>query len=222
MGLEISGTPLLQDNQLVKIQTTTPQKTQVVKTQFTLVFNVMAVAEVSRNLQTLILSTFDVQGVSGIRYKCSSCPDYDLCEACEKKGGIHDGSHVFLKITKPIQALGRGCPYGRPWAPRMNHRNFRGCGGSSPQQTVRYLARFVSDVSILDGTMFSAEQQFVKIWRMRNEGTTNWPELTRLVFVGGDNLSNVESVQVASIGPGSLINERRIGIETQVFFRRRN
>jgi len=39
--------------------------------------------------------------IIGIRYKCSVCPDYDLCSTCEAKSGIHDPSHVFLKIPKP-------------------------------------------------------------------------------------------------------------------------
>lgn len=39
--------------------------------------------------------------IKGIRYKCSVCSDYNLCEECEKNT-THDPSHVFIKIRKPI------------------------------------------------------------------------------------------------------------------------
>jgi len=135
--------------------------------------------------------------ISGIRYKCSSCPDYDLCELCEKKPGVHDASHVFLKITKP-QNMGRGCPYFKPpWYRSSGH----------PQHSApRNLSRFVSDVTIEDGTVLPAEQAFTKIWKLRNEGSTAWPEGTRLTFVGGDKLANSESVPVTAIGAGAEID----------------
>merc|ERR1712137_609594 len=44
--------------------------------------------------------------ISGIRYKCLICPDYDLCEACEATNleeHIHDANHVFAKIRDPAQ-----------------------------------------------------------------------------------------------------------------------
>jgi hypothetical protein len=150
-------------------------------------------------------------GIVGIRYKCSTCPDYDLCQTCEAKGGIHDPTHVFLKVVKPIQTGVRGCPYRRPWANYSDKKCGR-WGGSWSKPTTpanaptsppgRYLARFVSDVSVDDGTTMNAELPFVKIWKMRNEGITAWPENTRLTFVGGDKLSNVEYVSVPPIDPG--------------------
>jgi len=39
--------------------------------------------------------------IVGDRYKCSQCLNYDLCSKCEAKPGIHDPTHVFLKIAKP-------------------------------------------------------------------------------------------------------------------------
>lgn len=157
--------------------------------------------------------------VVGIRYKCNFCPDYDLCQACEAKGGVHDPSHVFLKISKPIHSFGgRGCPYRRPWAPEKGERR---CGrggwghhGGFPRpqdaaespQTPRYFARFVSDVSVEDGTSVNPEQSLVKIWKMRNESTVAWPENTRLAFVGGDKLASVEAVAVPAVEPGNEVD----------------
>ena len=37
-----------------------------------------------------------------IRYKCTNCPDYNLCEKCESNSE-HIPSHVLLKIRRPIQ-----------------------------------------------------------------------------------------------------------------------
>jgi len=41
------------------------------------------------------------QDFVGSRYKCSECPDFDLCETCEAKGGVHDTNHPMLKIKVP-------------------------------------------------------------------------------------------------------------------------
>ncbi|RDD45226.1 Next to BRCA1 gene 1 protein [Trichoplax sp. H2] len=47
------------------------------------------------------------QTIVGIRYKCGNCADYDLCEQCESIPNIHDNTHVFLKLRKPVVAAGR-------------------------------------------------------------------------------------------------------------------
>lgn len=39
--------------------------------------------------------------VKGIRYKCSNCIDYDLCESCEPLPNIHNDEHCFIKMKKP-------------------------------------------------------------------------------------------------------------------------
>ena len=40
----------------------------------------------------------------GIRYKCSNCIDYDICERCETQDN-HNKTHVFLRIRIPIPPL---------------------------------------------------------------------------------------------------------------------
>ncbi|KAJ7390609.1 Next to BRCA1 protein 1 protein [Desmophyllum pertusum] len=54
-----------------------------------------------------IVCTGCSQAVSGIRYKCCFCTDYDLCEDCEGKEGIHDPSHFFAKLRHHVPGIGR-------------------------------------------------------------------------------------------------------------------
>ena len=37
----------------------------------------------------------------------SFCTDYDLCEDCEVKGGIHDPGHFFAKLRHHVPGIGR-------------------------------------------------------------------------------------------------------------------
>ncbi|KAM3821520.1 next to BRCA1 gene 1 protein isoform 1-T1 [Vipera latastei] len=39
--------------------------------------------------------------IMGIRYQCSVCPTYNICELCEAGLYFHDPNHVFLKLRRP-------------------------------------------------------------------------------------------------------------------------
>eukprot|EP00173_Palmaria_palmata_P001246 Plantae.Rhodophyta-Palmaria_palmata.ctg16677.p1 GENE.Plantae.Rhodophyta-Palmaria_palmata.ctg16677~~Plantae.Rhodophyta-Palmaria_palmata.ctg16677.p1 ORF type:complete len:443 (-),score=54.54 Plantae.Rhodophyta-Palmaria_palmata.ctg16677:64-1344(-) len=45
--------------------------------------------------------------IAGVRYKCSCCANYDLCEKCFKAtatdASIHNQEHVFLAFSKPVR-----------------------------------------------------------------------------------------------------------------------
>lgn len=41
------------------------------------------------------------KAISGDRYKCTMCADYDLCSSCEQKGVHKEKNHKFLKISMP-------------------------------------------------------------------------------------------------------------------------
>ena len=38
---------------------------------------------------------------------CSFCTDYDLCEDCEGKKGIHNPDHFFAKLRNHVPGIGR-------------------------------------------------------------------------------------------------------------------
>ncbi|RKP34632.1 hypothetical protein BJ085DRAFT_17430, partial [Dimargaris cristalligena] len=42
--------------------------------------------------------------ICGIRYRCTNCPDFDLCENCECEN-THFPHHIFIKIRVPIPIM---------------------------------------------------------------------------------------------------------------------
>jgi len=70
-----------------------------------------------------------------------------------------------------------------------------------------FLARFVRDITIEDGTEVLPGVEFVKIWRFRNEGGDPWPSTAHLLAVGGDNLATVNAVPVKmTVESGQEVN----------------
>ena len=136
--------------------------------------------------------------IRGIRFKCTQCFNFDLCEVCEAKG-IHDPEHPLVKIAQP-QNQHRG---GFPWRGRGKWGRMArtGCRPVPP----RYMAHYVEDVTIQDGTVLAAHTSFVKAWKMKNEGGEAWPAGTKLVFIGGDRLGAPVSVVVPSAEPGAEV-----------------
>ncbi|MCJ1390618.1 hypothetical protein MMC18_003479 [Xylographa bjoerkii] len=75
------------------------------------------------------------QPIRGIRYRCSNCADFDLCETCEA-AQIHPKTHVFYKVRVPAPLTGNprhvqpvwypGRPIGLPSAlPREASKHFQ-------------------------------------------------------------------------------------------------
>ncbi|XP_006901792.1 PREDICTED: next to BRCA1 gene 1 protein [Elephantulus edwardii] len=40
--------------------------------------------------------------IIGVRYQCSLCPSYNICEDCEAGPYTHDSNHVLLKLRRPV------------------------------------------------------------------------------------------------------------------------
>merc|ERR1719274_332367 len=62
-------------------------------------------------------------------------------------------------------------------------------------------ARFVRDVTIFDGTQVAPSTPFTKIWRLKNTGEVPWPPGTRMLFVGGDQMTTEMSVPLSRATP---------------------
>ncbi|NXS11300.1 NBR1 protein, partial [Neodrepanis coruscans] len=43
--------------------------------------------------------------IVGVRYQCSLCPAYNICEECEAGSYAHDPNHVLLKLRRPVLCL---------------------------------------------------------------------------------------------------------------------
>ena len=146
--------------------------------------------------------TCDMCGVSpivGVRYKCKTCHNYDLCETCEAKE-VHPTSHVLMKLRL---ARGRGTGRGH-W---MRHIKSFFAGGRRSQ----YRAEFVDNTNKKDDLpRIKAGAVLNQVWRVKNNGDVAWPAGTclqhhhgRLVFapVSGAN----QSVAVPIAQPGETV-----------------
>lgn len=65
---------------------------------------------------------------------------------------------------------------------------------------------FVRDVAVWDGTQMAPGSEYVKVWRLRNNGTRAWPVTTSLLHVGGDALSASKSMPVGVVAPGAEVD----------------
>lgn len=70
-------------------------------------------------------------------------------------------------------------------------------------------ADFVADITVPDGQNFPPGAEFVKCWRMMNDGERDWPEATELVFLGGTPLlkeGSPSSMKVGVVKAGSEVD----------------
>jgi hypothetical protein len=68
--------------------------------------------------------------------------------------------------------------------------------GAQQTEGCTHSAVFVADVTIEDNAQMAPGTEFVKTWRMRNNGTCNWGPGYQLVFVQGDQMGGPASVDV--------------------------
>jgi hypothetical protein len=59
-------------------------------------------------------------------------------------------------------------------------------------------ARFISDITIPDGTEFEPGESFTKTWSLKNIGSCSWTSGYDIIFFGGDSLGAPSSVQITN------------------------
>jgi hypothetical protein len=67
-------------------------------------------------------------------------------------------------------------------------------------------ARFVTDVTIPDGTVMNPGQSFTKTWRVENSGIVPWGEGTQLVFASGAQMGGTSPISVGDVAPGETVD----------------
>jgi hypothetical protein len=69
---------------------------------------------------------------------------------------------------------------------------------------------YIADVTVPDGTKFKNSEKFKKTWKVRNNGTCEWPADTALVFVSGSKMGTPDTVTVGKIAPNA---EAEVSVE---------
>ncbi|KAG9132955.1 hypothetical protein Leryth_021846 [Lithospermum erythrorhizon] len=136
-----------------------------------------------------------VHPITGPRFKSKVKEDYDLCSSCFAKMG-NDGD--FTMVDHPVVY--------------RHSLSFKGSythnGRVYPQATQLELdSCFILDVNILDGTIVAPLTQFTKIWRMRNNGTTIWPQGTRLACIGGVRMTTSPFIELEIAADGVQVDQ---------------
>ncbi|KAH3760957.1 hypothetical protein Pelo_7191 [Pelomyxa schiedti] len=111
--------------------------------------------------------------MTGERFKCTVCPNTIICSQC---CNAHDSSHSLVALfiepkAAPVTVL---------------------CDE---------MAMFVSDVNIEPGTPLETGNDYIKIWRVKNNTPTPWPQDTQLVHFSGDFLG--ANTTVSAVAPST-------------------
>jgi hypothetical protein len=67
-------------------------------------------------------------------------------------------------------------------------------------------AAFVADVTVPDNSQFDKGEKFTKTWRVRNAGTVDWPADTNLIFIEGEQMSDIDTVNVGEVAAGEEVD----------------
>ncbi len=69
------------------------------------------------------------------------------------------------------------------------------------------VAEFVADVTVPDGTNYSAGSAFVKTWRIKNTGTCSWTPSYTLFFSSGSSMNGPSTVALTgNVNPGQSVD----------------
>ncbi|KAM5149798.1 next to BRCA1 gene 1 protein isoform 3-T4 [Callospermophilus lateralis] len=136
--------------------------------------------------------------IIGVRYQCSLCPSYNICEDCEAGPYAHDTNHVLLKLRRPVVSSSEPFPQSKYSTPRLPaaleqvRLPLQPCAPVMPTLSAAFV-----DENLPDGTHLQPGTKFIKHWRMKNTGNVKWSADTKLKFMWGNlTLASTEKKDV--------------------------
>ncbi|MCA9935052.1 MAG: chitosanase [Ardenticatenaceae bacterium] len=66
--------------------------------------------------------------------------------------------------------------------------------------------RYLTDITIPDGSLLTSGATFVKTWRVQNSGETTWHDQYHLVHIGGEPMTTQTSQPLATAAPGAEVD----------------
>ena len=77
----------------------------------------------------------------------------------------------------------------------------------TPTEDLCNKAKFITDVTVPDETVFPPGESFTKTWRVKNIGTCTWTSDYDLVFVSGNQMSGASpQSMLGSVAPGDTVD----------------
>jgi hypothetical protein len=145
--------------------------------------------------------------IPGVRFSCTKCPNYNLCEGCEDKE-VH-AHHPLTKHRKasaePVEPMQRAKPISKESTDdkkktgkttyRASHRPWR----TSCRKPLK--AKFLHEVNLQSGTEVLPSMTLVKTWKVANIGNVAWRDI-HLVHHHGSLPSVEKAFDVAATAPG--------------------
>uniref|UniRef100_A0A2K5K348 Next to BRCA1 gene 1 protein n=1 Tax=Colobus angolensis palliatus TaxID=336983 RepID=A0A2K5K348_COLAP len=136
--------------------------------------------------------------IVGVRYQCSLCPSYNICEDCEAGPYSHDTNHVLLKLRRPVVGSPEPFSHSKYSTPRLPaaleqvRLPLQPCTPVMPMLSAAFV-----DENLPDGTHLQPGTKFIKHWRMKNTGNVKWSADTKLKFMWGNlTLASTEKKDV--------------------------
>ncbi|XP_065764838.1 next to BRCA1 gene 1 protein isoform X5 [Muntiacus reevesi] len=138
------------------------------------------------------------RSIVGVRYQCSLCASYNICEDCESGPYAHDSNHVLLKLRRPVMGSSEPFSHSRLSTPRLPaaleqaRLPLQPCAPVMPTLSAAFV-----DENLPDGTHLQPGTKFIKHWRMKNTGNVKWSTDTKLKFMWGNlTLASTEKKDV--------------------------
>ena len=143
----------------------------------------------------------------GIRYKCTICHDYDLCERCEDS---LNHPHPLIKLRVPMKT-GANAIWGNSGPPshhgghRFGHIKEIVTAKIKEMMKKKYKVKVCQCLHSKQTNVFpGTEVQFE--WELMNKGRMAWPEGSRLVRAKGD--FTAKDVNLPTVEPGQKVTVR--------------